>query len=102
MAHYEGLGAGKHDEIEIVGDTDAANERWNFTVGDNLASCAGDVCWFGPLKPYQVLFFRTPIVYAFILGSFLYHDFYWWPVKGVPIFEKWKKESQWGRLFEGY
>ena len=102
MAHYDGLGSGKLDEIEIVGDIDAANERWNFTVGDNLASCAGDVCWFGPLKPYQALFFRTPIVYAFILGSFLYHDFFWWPVKGVPIFEKWKKESQWGRLFEGY
>lgn len=102
MAHYEGLGVGKLDEIEIVGDVDAANERWNFTVGDNLASCAGDVCWFGPLRPIQAVLFRTPLVYAFILGSYLYHDLYWWPVKGVKIFNRWKKESQWGRLFESY
>jgi hypothetical protein len=32
----------------------------------------------------------------------LYHDFYYWPMKGAPLFEKWKKESGWGRLFEGY
>lgn len=102
LAHYDGLGVGKIEDIEIVGNPDLMNERWNFTVGDNLASCAGDVCWFGPLAPYQALFFRTPLVYMFIFGSYLYHDFYWWPSKGVPIFNKWKQESQWGKLFERY
>ncbi len=102
IAHHDGLGVGEFDQIEIVGDVDAANERWGFHVGDNVASCAGDVCWFGPLRGIQAFFFRTPVVYLFIFGSFLYHDFIQWPFVGDKIFRQWKKDSQWGRMFEGY
>lgn len=101
LAHQSGLGCGNPREIQIVGD-DISRENWNFSVGDNLASMAGDILWFGFLKKLQALFFRTPLVNLFIFGSEFYHDYYRWPIKDRRIFERWLKESQWGHLFSSY
>jgi uncharacterized protein (DUF362 family) len=101
VAHDDGLGVGDPHDIEVVGD-DIRNENWGFYVGDNLASHAGDVLWFGPLKGIQKVFFRTPLVNAFIFASEAYHDYYRWPLKDRHTFESWKTETAWGRLFEAY
>ena len=58
--------------------------------------------WFGPMKRFQKLFFHTPLVNAFIFGSEAYHDYYRWPFKDKPTFERWKRDTHWGRLFEAY
>jgi uncharacterized protein (DUF362 family) len=102
LAHEAKLGVGRPDEIEIVGDVDAASERWNFSVGDNGASMIGDVMWFGPLKRFQKLFFHTPLVNVFVLGSELYHDYYRWPLRDRRVFETWCRDTGWGRLFTRY
>jgi len=102
LAHESKLGVGRPDEIEIVGDIDAAQENWGFRVGDNGASRVGDFLWFGPLKSIQNLFFRTPLVHAFIFGSEAYHDFYRWPAKDRLTFERWQRDTTWGRLFAEY
>jgi uncharacterized protein (DUF362 family) len=101
VAHDDGLGVGDPRDIEIVGD-DIGGENWGFYVGDNLASHAGDMLWFGPLKSLQKVLFHTPLVNAFILASEAYHDYYRWPLKDRHTFETWKKETAWGRLFEAY
>lgn len=101
IADEEGLGNGKLENIEIVG-CDISNLNYKFTVGDNMASRVGDLLWFGPLKRLQKLFFRTPLVYIFVLASEIYHDRIWWNFKGKKIFEDWKKNSPWGRLWEEY
>ena len=54
------------------------------------------------MKPFQKLFFHTPLVHAFILGSELYHDYYRWPQKDKETFERWKAETPWGQLFSAY
>jgi uncharacterized protein (DUF362 family) len=102
LAHERGLGVGDVREIEIVGDGEVAEENWGFQVGDNGASVVGDLLWFGPLKAAQNLFFRTPLVNAFIMGSEVYHDYYRWPLKDRRVFETWKANTAWGRLFEQY
>ncbi|HKE17116.1 MAG TPA: DUF362 domain-containing protein [Kofleriaceae bacterium] len=102
MAHEQGLGAGKREDIEVVGDVHLADERWGFSVGDNGASMIGDVMWFGPLKRFQKLFFHTPLVKLFVLGSEVYHDYYRWPLRDRRIFDAWVQETQWGRLFQRY
>ncbi len=103
LAHEEGLGIGRLEEIEIVGDAERAKESWGFHRGDNIASrFGGRPLWFGWGRPLQKLFFQTPLVYLFIFASFIYHDMLHWPLKGSKIFEEWKKESKWGRLFESY
>jgi uncharacterized protein (DUF362 family) len=101
VAHEDGLGTGDPRDIDIVGD-DISGESWGFHVGDNLASHAGDMLWFGPLKSVQKLFFHTPLVNAFIFASEAYHDYYRWPVKDRRTFETWKAETAWGRLFDDY
>jgi uncharacterized protein (DUF362 family) len=101
IAHESGLGTGLLDEIRLVGE-DISNENWNFTVGNNAASKVGNFIWFGPLKPIQKLFFRTPLVNLFVFGSFFYHDFIYWPLKAKPQMESFKKISKWGKLFDNY
>ncbi|MBI5231492.1 MAG: DUF362 domain-containing protein [Coriobacteriales bacterium] len=102
LAHERGLGIGDPSQIEIVGDTDVAEENWHFHVGHNAASRVGHGLWFGPLGSIQKLFFHTPLVYAFIFASFFYHDYIWWPFKGRPIQHRVWRETDWGRLFAGY
>ena len=101
VAHEDGLGVGYLRDIEVVGD-DVSKESWGFKVGDNGASMVGDLMWFGPLKRFQKLFFHTPLVNAFIFGSEAYHDYYRWPLKDKPTFERWKRDTHWGQLFDAY
>jgi len=53
LAHEHGLGCGDTHEIEIVGDTEAANENWNF-VGPfrkmTFASRMQHKIYWGPLR----------------------------------------------------
>ena len=102
LAHEAGLGIGDPRDIKLVGDTDLANESWNFRVGDNGASRVGDIVWFGPLKPMQNVLMRTPLVNLFILGSEVYHDYYRWPARDRGVFEGWLANTPWGNLFQEY
>jgi len=104
LAHEDGLGTGRVEEIEIVGDDPEAVRRqsWGFTVGDNGASRVGDLIWFGPLKRFQKLFFHTPLVNVFILGSEVYHDYLRWPLRDRAVFDEWRRSTHWGALFERY
>ncbi|HVV86408.1 MAG TPA: DUF362 domain-containing protein [Kofleriaceae bacterium] len=102
LADEQGLGHARRQEIEIVGEPELADQRWGFSVGDNGASRVGDVMWFGPLKRFQKLFFHTPLVNVFVLGSEVYHDYYRWPLRDRAVFERWKAQTSWGHLFERY
>ena len=101
LAHEEGLGTGRIEEIEVAGE-DIGSVNFRFSVGDNLASRVGDALWFSPLRIFQPLFFRTPLVYLFVFGSFFYHDYFWWPIKGRRIQRERVSSTKWGRLFESY
>jgi uncharacterized protein (DUF362 family) len=101
IAHEDGLGVGDIRDIEIVGD-DISGESWGFHVGNNGASLVGGLLWFSPLRKIQKVFFRTPLVHAFIFGSEAYHDYYRWPMRDSKVFEQWKRETPWGALFERY
>jgi len=100
LATEAGLGTGILENINVVG-ADNSQENFGFTVGDNAASTVGDMLWFGPLKWLQHLMFHTPLVYFFIWGSFVYHDFIWYPNVGKPIVQDWMK-TKWGQLFQKY
>lgn len=102
LAHEQGLGKGKAEDIEVVGDTELASERWGFSVGDNGASMVGDLMWFGPLKRFQKLFFHTPLVHLFVFGSEAYHDYYRWPLRDRRVFDAWRANTAWGQLFDRY
>lgn len=102
VGHEQGIGVGRIDEIEIVGDVDVKKENWNFYVGNNFASSVGKFIWFGPLHKLQRLFFHTPLVNFFIWASAVYHDRVWYPFKGRRHVNKWLKTTEWGALFQQY
>jgi hypothetical protein len=102
VADEHGLGNGRRENIEVVGDSELADERWGFSVGDNGASKVGDFMWFGPMKRFQKLFFHTPLVNVFVAGSEIYHDYYRWPLKDKKTFETWKRDTAWGQMFDEY
>jgi uncharacterized protein (DUF362 family) len=100
MAHEAGLGLGRPEEIEVVGE-DISGINFGFCVGDNCASRVGKFLWFSPLKALQRLIFHTPFVYILIFGSSLYHDYIWWPSIG-KFRMKDLMNTDWGMLFSGY
>ena len=102
LADEQGLGNGRRENIEIVGDVALADQKWGFSVGDNGASMVGDIMWFGPMKRFQKLFFHTPLVNLFVMGSEAYHDYYRWPLRDRKVFEQWREQTSWGQLFDRY
>ncbi len=102
LAHERGLGVGRFEEIEIVGDVEVARENWGFRTGNNAAGRVGKLLWFGPLRWLERVLFHTPIVYAFIFASAIYHDRIWYPLRGKKTLNQWLAGSPWGRLFAGY
>lgn len=100
-AHERGLGVGDPRDIEVVGE-DVSNWNFRFTVGDNTVSRFGKQVWFGPFSGLQKLLFRTKLVYFFVFGSALYHDYLWYPTIGRRRIERYRKTSKWMRLFEEY
>ncbi len=100
LAHEAGLGVGRPEEIKVVGE-DVSGVDFRFWVGKNFAARFGHALWFSPLKVFQRLFFHTPLVYVFVFGSYAYHDFLWWPLKGKAI-QRGVRQGKWGRLFESY
>jgi uncharacterized protein (DUF362 family) len=102
LAHQRGLGVADPREIELVGEPEIGREDWHFSVGDNMASRVGDLLWFGPLKRLQKLFFHTPLVYVFVAGSYLYHDYVWYPAFGRRRVREFIRTSPWGAMFDRY
>jgi uncharacterized protein (DUF362 family) len=102
LAHESGLGVGRPEEIEIVGDLDAARENWHFQVGASFHKAVGWFTWFGPTRFLQKAMTRPPILYLGNFYSYFYHDILHWPFIEGKIYKKWLKTSGWGRLFQEY
>ncbi len=101
-ATERGLGQGDPRQIEVVGMSEVAQERWGFRTGVNLGTGTGMLLWRSPLKVFQNLLFRTPLVNLFIFASEYYHDHLWYPLKGRHVVDQWRRLSPWGQLFEDY
>ncbi len=100
IAHERGLGIGRTEEIEVVGE-DISGVNFKFRQCDNIASRTGKLLWFGPLSFLQTLMFRTLLVYALIFASFFYHDYIWWPTIGRKRMKQ-IEDSGWYKLFQSY
>ncbi|MFH1090411.1 MAG: DUF362 domain-containing protein [Pseudomonadota bacterium] len=101
LAHEDGLGAGRLEEIEVLGQ-DISEMNFHFRADQNFISRFGRLFWFSPLKKIQTVFFHTPLVYLFVFGSYFYHDRLWWPLKGRPLMEALETNTTWGRFFRQY
>jgi uncharacterized protein (DUF362 family) len=104
LAHDLGLGCGDPAEIEIVGDTEAASERWDFEgPTENLTFAARmqhEIYWGHLNKPIEWSL-RTWLAPWSYLASVIYHDLYWYPTRGkARVLDA--LQSPWGRLFHNW
>ena len=101
LAHELGLGVGDPRDIEIVGDVDVMEENWHFVQEETFASRGQKMIYHGPLKPFEHLLLRSPLVPWSYFASNFYHNVYWYPFVGRKRVAA-ALETKWGQLFESY
>jgi uncharacterized protein (DUF362 family) len=101
MAHEDGLGIGDPREIEIIGYDIEQEPAWNFVQTDTFASKGQKMIYHGPLKPFENLLLRSPIVPWSYFASNFYHNVYWYPFVGRKRVEA-ALQTPWGQLFKNY
>ncbi|HEY64419.1 MAG TPA: DUF362 domain-containing protein [Caldilineae bacterium] len=101
IAHEMGLGVGDPKEIEVVGEPEIAEENWGFVQEDTFASRGQKMIYHGPLKPFEGLLLRSPLVPWSYFASNFYHNVYWYPFIGRKRVQA-ALETKWGRLFQSY
>ena len=101
IADEHGLGCGRFDEIDTVGE-DIEEVSWGFSSAENTFASRGQkLIYWGPLKSLENILLRsfiTPWAYA---ASNLYHNAYWLKVVGRRRVHEAMK-TPWGRLFQEY
>ena len=101
LAHELGLGVGDPAQIEVVGE-DISGWNWDLRATENtLASRGQKLIYWGPLKPFEKLLLRTPLVPWAFLASRLYYDGFWMNFIGRGRVRK-ALETEWGKLFLKY
>ncbi len=96
-AHDLGLGCGDIAQIDFVGEN-ISNVNFHFSTKKS------PVIFFDQLFRHsfaEPLLFRTWFFNFCIMGSALYHDKFWYPVKGRKFVKDFKK-TEWGKLWESY
>jgi hypothetical protein len=103
LAHEEGLGTGRPDEIELVGDVEEAEKNWNFNGPFRKMTFASRMqhrIYWGWLKKPLEWSLKTVLAPWSFLASVLYHDFFWYPVHRKRVLSILR--SEWGRLFNNW
>ena len=104
LAHDMGLGCGDPSEIEIVGDSEAGREHWDF-VGPfkkmTFASRMQHKIYWGPLKKPIEWSLKTVLAPWAYIASVIYHDSFWYPFVAKKQMAA-VLESLWGRLFRDW
>jgi uncharacterized protein (DUF362 family) len=100
LADELGLGCGRVKDIEIVGEPDLMNQRWNFEgpfKKMTFASRMQHKIYWGPLKKPLWWTLKTILAPWSYIASVVYHDLYWYPTHLRRVNNALK--SDWGRLF---
>jgi uncharacterized protein (DUF362 family) len=104
LAHERGLGCGDVRDIEIVGDPQIMEERWNFDgpfKKMTFASRNQHRIYWGPLKGPLEWSLKTWLAPWAYLASVAYHDAFWYPMYAKEQMAK-VLGSEWGRLFANW
>ena len=104
IAHEMGLGCGDTNELEIVGDLDAAEERWNFVGPFKKMTFAARMqhrIYWGSLKRWIEWSLKTWLAPWSYAASIAYHDWMWMPFIGRSRVDE-ALNSDWGKLFTNW
>lgn len=100
MATELGLGEGRVENVEIVGDSiDRVN--FHFESKRSFVIWGDQMLRLGPLRFLEKLLLHSPLVVWAPFASNVYHDFVWYPTVGAGRIRDFSRTT-WGRLFETY
>ena len=101
IADEHGLGCGRFDDIDVVGE-DIDEVNWGFNAAENTFASRGQkLIYWGPLKSLENVLLRSFITPWAFAASNLYHNAYWLNVVGSKRVREAMK-TPWGRLFQEY
>lgn len=104
LAHERGLGCGDPNEIDVVGDSEVAEQNWHF-VGPfkkmTFAARMQHLIYWGWLKRILEWSLKTWLAPWAYIASVLYHDSFWYPLRGRNRVRT-ALTSPWGRLFNNW
>src|SRR5260370_30203064 len=101
LASEDGLGAGRLEEIEVVGE-DISEVNWQFHDNQNTFASRGQkMIYCGPLKPFEKILLRTALAPWSYAASIAYHDLYSYPTIGKGRVRE-ALATPWGQLFREY
>jgi len=100
IAHQMGLGVGKIDQIEIVGE-DISQVDFGFKTKKSLVIFGDQLLRKGCLRFLEKLLLHSPIVVWAPFASNIYHDWFWYPLIGKKRIRHFSR-TDWGRLFQQY
>ncbi len=103
LAHDAGLGCGDPAELEVVGDSDAADENWHFDGPFRKMTFASRMqhkIYWGAFKRPLEWSLKTVLAPWSYIASVLYHDMFWYPAHRRRVEEA--LSSEWGRLFANW
>jgi hypothetical protein len=75
--------------------------RWHARTGETFASRGQKMIYHGPLKPFESLLLRSPVVPWSFAASRAYYDGLWYPFVGNKRVKE-ALATKWGRLFSEY
>jgi len=97
LAHDMGLGVGDPEQIDIIGE-DISKVNYYFSTRRSPVVFFDQLFRNSFIEP--ILFHTWPFNLC-IIGSALYHDYFWYPIKGKRIVKEFMK-TKWGRKFQEY
>ena len=100
-AHEMDLGVADPRRIQITGYDIADEPPWDFKEEDTFASWGQKLIYHGPLKPFEKLLLRSPLVPWSYFASNFYHNVYWYPFIGRQRVAAALK-TPWGQVFKSY
>ena len=100
MATEMGLGCGDIGEIEIVGE-DVSEVNFGFRTKKSLVITGDQIIRKGWLRPLEKLLLHSPLLFWAPLASNIYHDWYWYPVRGRRLISEFL-DTDWGELWKTY
>ncbi|MFH1755944.1 MAG: DUF362 domain-containing protein [Candidatus Latescibacterota bacterium] len=100
MATDMGLGEGRPEKIEVVGD-DISRTNFGFTTKRSLVIWGDQMLRRGPLRFLEKIALHSPLVVWAPFASNVYHDYFWYPTIGKKRIDEFSKTA-WGKLFSRY
>lgn len=100
MCHEMGLGTGRIEEIDIVGE-DISAINFGFKSKKSLVIWGDQMLRVGIFRFLENILLKSPLVVWASLASNIYHDFIWYPSVGRKRIKRFLR-TEWGQLWKDY